>query len=266
MAVWVPAMIASPPHRDLHPVGELEADGSLLLVVERTHESAELETKSVVPHDFIHYALESIAGLRSSVWGLVARGYSFVELNGKDAMKGASVPRDELAHEQNGIGLDVSIRKAEASDAAAIAAIILPTIREGATYALDPDMSEADALAYWMGSDKETFVAEEDGVILGTYYIRPNQAGGGRHVCNCGYMTSATATGRGIARRMCHHSMDYARSKGYRAMQFNFVVSTNERAVRLWQSLGFEIVGRLPLAFRHPTAGYVDALVMYQQL
>ncbi|WPB79125.1 GNAT family N-acetyltransferase [Archangium violaceum] len=158
------------------------------------------------------------------------------------------------------------IRNAEADDAKAIAAIILPTIREGTTYALDPNMSEADALAYWMGPDKETFVAEEDGVILGTYYMRPNQAGGGRHVCNCGYMTSATATGRGIARRMCEHSLEHARSRGYRAMQFNFVVSTNERAVRLWQSLGFEVIGRLPAAFRHPTAGYVDAFVMYQQL
>lgn len=158
------------------------------------------------------------------------------------------------------------IRKAEAGDAKAIAAIILPTLREGATYALDPDMSEADALVYWMGPDKETFVAEEDGVILGTYYMRPNQAGGGRHVCNCGYMTSAAATGRGVARRMCEHSLGHARSRGYRAMQFNFVVSTNERAVRLWQSLGFEIVGRLPGAFQHPTAGDVDAFVMYQQL
>ncbi|ATB28279.1 GNAT family N-acetyltransferase [Melittangium boletus] len=158
------------------------------------------------------------------------------------------------------------IKKAEASDAKAIAAIILPTIREGATYALDPNMSETDALAYWMGPDKETFVAEENGVILGTYYMRPNQAGGGRHVCNCGYMTSAAATGRGVARRMCEHSLEHARSRGYQAMQFNFVISTNERAVRLWQSLGFEIVGRLPAAFRHPTAGYVDALVMYQHL
>lgn len=158
------------------------------------------------------------------------------------------------------------IRKAESGDAEAIAAIILPTIREGATYALDPNMSEADALAYWMRPDQQTFVAEEDGVILGTYYMRPNQAGGGKHVCNCGYMTSAVATGRGVARRMCEHSLEYARSEGYRAMQFNFVVSTNERAVRLWQSLGFEVVGRLPAAFRHPSAGYVDAFVMYQQL
>ena len=158
------------------------------------------------------------------------------------------------------------IREVKASDASAVTAIILPVIREGATYALDPDMTEADALAYWMGHDKETFVAEQNGVLLGTYYMRPNQAGGGRHVCNCGYMTHAAAGGRGIARRMCEHSLGYARSRGYRAMQFNFVVGTNARAVRLWQSLGFEIVGRLPAAFRHPTHGYVDAFVMYRLL
>ena len=160
----------------------------------------------------------------------------------------------------------LNIRKAEARDAAAIAEIILPTIREGATYTLDPNLSEQAALAYWMGPDKETFIAEQQGAILGTYYIRPNQAGGGRHVCNCGYMTASAATGRGVARRMCEHSLEHARSQGYRAMQFNFVVSTNDRAVKLWQSLGFEIVGRLPSAFKHPSAGYVDAFVMYRQL
>src|SRR4051794_22876772 len=102
--------------------------------------------------------------------------------------------------------LAMLIRKAAPADAAAIAAIILPTIREGATYALDPGMSEADALGYWMGPDKETFVAEEEGAIVGTYYLRPNQAGGGAHVGNCGYMTAASAGGRGIARLMCEHS------------------------------------------------------------
>jgi len=160
----------------------------------------------------------------------------------------------------------MTIRLADPDDAAAIWSIIGTTIRSGETYTLDPQMSEADALAYWLGADKETFVAEEDGAILGTYYIRPNQAGGGAHVCNCGYMTRADAIGRGIARQMCEHSLEHARARGYRAMQFNFVVSTNERAVRLWQSLGFEIVGRLPRAFRHPTRGYVDALVMFQAL
>jgi ribosomal protein S18 acetylase RimI-like enzyme len=109
-------------------------------------------------------------------------------------------------------------------------------------------------------------VAEADGEILGTYYMRANQAGGGRHVCNCGYMTSSSATGRGVARAMCRHSLEYARQRGYRGMQFNFVVGSNTRAVALWRSFGFEIVGRLPEAFDHPTLGYVDALVMFRPL
>lgn len=162
--------------------------------------------------------------------------------------------------------MTLTIRPAAADDAPAIARIIVPTIREGTTYALDREMSEADALRFWMGADKQTFVAEEAGEVLGTYFIRANQGGGGRHVCNCGYMTSATATGRGVARSMCRHSLAHAKAQGYRAMQFNFVVSTNERAVRLWQSLGFEIVGVLPEAFQHPVHGYVDAFVMYRDL
>lgn len=125
------------------------------------------------------------------------------------------------------------VRKAEANDAAAIVRIIMPTIREGAAYALDPAMSEADALAYWFAPDKQVFVAEQDGAALGTYYLRTNQPGGGNHVCNCGYMTAAEASGRGIARLMCEDSLVRAREQGYRAMQFNFVVSKNERAVGL---------------------------------
>jgi ribosomal protein S18 acetylase RimI-like enzyme len=158
------------------------------------------------------------------------------------------------------------IRPALPDDSPAIWAVIGPVIRAGETYALDRGMSEAAALAYWLGPEKETFVAEEEGRIIGTYYLRANQAGGGRHVCNCGYVTSAEAAGRGVARRMGLHSLDEARARGYRAMQFNFVVATNERAVRLWESLGFEIVGRLPLAFDHPTLGYVDALLMFRPL
>jgi ribosomal protein S18 acetylase RimI-like enzyme len=127
-------------------------------------------------------------------------------------------------------------------------------------------MTEAQALAYWSRSDHETFVAEADGEVVGTYYLRPNQAGGGKHVCNCGYVTSATATGRGVARAMCEHSLEQARRRGYRAMQFNFVVSSNRRAVALWKSMGFYVVGRLPGAFEHPALGYVDALVMFRAL
>ncbi len=158
------------------------------------------------------------------------------------------------------------IGPATKEDAAAIWAIIGPTIQAGETYALPRDMSEADALAYWMGPDRETFVAEEDARIVGTYYLKPNQAGGGDHVANCGYMTASAAASRGIARRMCEHSLERAGQRGFRAMQFNFVAGTNERAIRLWKSLGFETVGRLPLAFRHPTLGYVDALVMFRAL
>jgi ribosomal protein S18 acetylase RimI-like enzyme len=158
------------------------------------------------------------------------------------------------------------IRPAHQDDAPAIWAIIGPVIRAGETYALDSQMSEADALAYWLAADKDTFVAEDDDGIVGTYFLRRNQAGGGAHVCNCGYITSPAATGRGVARRMCAHSLDLARARGYLAMQFNFVISTNTRAVRLWEAMGFAIVGRLPLAFKHPTLGYVDALVMHRML
>jgi ribosomal protein S18 acetylase RimI-like enzyme len=162
--------------------------------------------------------------------------------------------------------MNLRIRAAGAADHGAIARIILPTIRAGETYALDRDLGEAEALAYWTGADRETFVAEADGLVLGTYYLRANQAGGGAHVANCGFMTAAEAAGRGVARTMCAHSLDRARARGYAAMQFNFVVSTNVRAVRLWESFGFDVVGRLPGAFRHPSRGPVDALVMFRAL
>lgn len=160
----------------------------------------------------------------------------------------------------------MQIRPARKADEAAIWSIIEPVIRAGETYALPRDMSRAEALAYWLGPDRETFVAEEEGRLLGTYYLRANQPGGGAHVANCGFMTDSASLGRGVARRMGEHALAHARSRGFRAMQFNFVVSTNERAVRLWQSLGFAVVGRLPAAFHHPVRGDVDALVMYRAL
>jgi ribosomal protein S18 acetylase RimI-like enzyme len=163
-------------------------------------------------------------------------------------------------------GVATNIRPATPADAAAIWSTIEPVIRAGETLALDPDLSRAQALAYWTGPDKDVFVAEQEGAIVGTYFIRPNQAGGGNHVCNCGYVTAGRATGRGVARRMCEHSIAMARAEGYRAMQFNFVVSTNRGAVALWQKMGFAVVGTLPAAFRHPAQGFVDAFIMYQML
>ena len=144
--------------------------------------------------------------------------------------------------------------------------IIEPIIRAGETYTLPRNMDKTAAIEYWLFEEHEVFVAEENGDIVGTYFLQANQQGGGAHVANCGYITAVTATGRGVARAMCEHSLERARARGFRAMQFNFVVSTNERAVRLWQSFGFEIVGTLPKAFLHPTLGYVDAYVMHRDL
>jgi len=161
------------------------------------------------------------------------------------------------------------IRPAVGGDEAAIGRIITPVIRAGETYALPTNWTEAEALAYWGSPGHTVFVAvDDDGAVVGTYYIRPNQraGGGGDHVANCAFMTAASATGRGVATAMCAHALQYAAAAGYRAMQFNFVVSTNARAVALWQRFGFDIVGRLPGAFRHPTLGRVDALVMYRTL
>jgi ribosomal protein S18 acetylase RimI-like enzyme len=152
------------------------------------------------------------------------------------------------------------------ADADPIWAILEPTIRAGETYTLPRDMTCKDALDYWFALRHEVFVAEDAAQIVGTYFLQANQQGGGSHVANCGYITAPWATGRGVARAMCAHSLKRARERGFTAMQFNVVVSTNERAVALWQHFGFEIVGRLPGAFQHPIKGLVDALVMYRSL
>jgi ribosomal protein S18 acetylase RimI-like enzyme len=160
----------------------------------------------------------------------------------------------------------INVRPASPRDTPAIWAILEPIIRAGETYALPRDMSRADALAYWCAPSNEVFVAEEGARILGTYLLRANQLGGGHHIANCGYMTAPTAQGRGVARRMLEHSLERAKARGFRGMQFNFVVSANERAIRTWQQAGFEIVGTLPRAFSHPKLGFIDALVMFRAL
>jgi ribosomal protein S18 acetylase RimI-like enzyme len=160
----------------------------------------------------------------------------------------------------------MTIRPAESADANAIWAILESTIRAAETYTLPQNMEREQALAYWFSPEHTVFVAEQDGEVLGSYYLRSNQQGGGAHVCNCGYMTAARASGRGVATAMCGHSLEYARSRGFRAMQFNFVVSSNEAAIHLWEKFGFVTIGRLPEAFLHPVLGYVDALVMYRIL
>jgi ribosomal protein S18 acetylase RimI-like enzyme len=168
----------------------------------------------------------------------------------------------------------LTIRPAQPSDADAIWAILEPIIRAGEVFTTPRDMDRDAALAYWFANNHEVFCAEDvdqdsgkdGGDLIGTYFLCPNQPGGGAHVANCGYATAAASQGRGVARAMCLHSLDHAKQRGYRAMQFNFVVATNQRALRLWQSCGFETVGRLLEAFLHPTAGYTDAYIMYRSL
>ncbi len=160
----------------------------------------------------------------------------------------------------------IQIRPATDADRAAILAIVAPVLRAGQTYAIARDLTDAQTLAYWFAPTHEVFVAHDNGTVLGTYYLMANQAGGGAHVANCGYMTAPAAQGKGVARAMCEHSLSHAAARGFRAMQFNHVVSTNTRAVALWQSLGFEIVGTLPGAFNHPIHGYVGSYVMFKTL
>ncbi|WP_210301920.1 GNAT family N-acetyltransferase [Methylobacterium brachythecii] len=160
----------------------------------------------------------------------------------------------------------ITIRPASVADRSAILAILEPIVRAGDTYALPSDWSGDAILDYWMAPAHRVLVAEIGGRVLGTCYLRPNQFGGGAHVANAGYATHADAAGRGIARAMALHSFDVAREAGFTAMQFNFVVASNERAVSLWRSFGFAEVGQLPGAFRHPRLGFVDALVMHRML
>jgi L-amino acid N-acyltransferase YncA len=160
----------------------------------------------------------------------------------------------------------MQLRLASPSDHPQIWSVLAPVFRAGQTYAVPRDISEAEAIALWCAQPKATYVAFDGDHILGTYYIKTNAQGGGAHVCNCGYVTAEAARGKGVARAMCLHSQDEARGLGYRAMQFNLVLASNAAAVALWHKLGFETVGRLPDAFDHPSAGLVDAHVMYKWL
>lgn len=160
----------------------------------------------------------------------------------------------------------MTIRPAKESDADAIWEIFHAVVASGDTYVFAPDMPREEAMAYWFRADTHTYVAENDGGIVGTYVVKPNQPALGSHVANAAFMVSPAARGLGVGRRMGEHCLEEARRLGFRAMQFNFVVSTNEPAVRLWQQLGFAIIGTLPGAFRHAQLGFVDAYVMFQTL
>ncbi len=161
---------------------------------------------------------------------------------------------------------DVVIRPVEKDDQSSIWQIIQAVIASGDTYVFSPDSSKDNMLAYWCGPDKHTFVALLDDQIVGTFFIKDNFPDLGAHVANAGFMTSPIEFGKGIGRTMGHHALEIAKDLGYLAMQFNFVVKSNHRAVKLWQSLGFQIIGEIPDAYQHRTHGLTDAFIMWRRL
>ncbi|MEC4089719.1 MULTISPECIES: GNAT family N-acetyltransferase [Pseudoalteromonas] len=139
-------------------------------------------------------------------------------------------------------------------------------IEQQETYAFDPDMSQQQAYALWCQKVDNAYVMVEGDEILGSYYLKANAMGPSNHICNCGYMVAPQARGKGIARTLCEHSQSEAIKLGYRAMQFNSVVASNQVAVQLWQRLGYQIIGTIPKAYRHPSLGFVDSHIMYKWL
>ena len=160
----------------------------------------------------------------------------------------------------------MNIRPALDSDRDAVWKIFQATIAPGDAFVYDPNTPREEAMAYWFAKGTRTYVAEQGGKVAGSYILRANRPGLGDHVSNAGFMVDPAARGLGIGRAMGEHALAEARRLGYRAMQFNFVISTNESAVQLWQRLGFKIVGTLPGAFRHARKGLVDAYVMFRHL
>lgn len=161
---------------------------------------------------------------------------------------------------------DLTIREIGADEFGLLWPIFHEVIAAGDTYSYAPGMSLDEARRLWTSGGARCFIALLDGACVGGYMLRANQPGLGNHVANCGYMVAPEMRGRGIAGAMCEHSLAQAREAGFTAMQFNFAVSTNEGAVRLWQKHGFEIIGRIPNAFRHARLGLVDAFIMYRTL
>lgn len=160
----------------------------------------------------------------------------------------------------------IEIKKAVVSDQPRIWEIIKSIIAAGDTYAFAPDSSEEKMLAFWCGADKQTYVARLEDEIVGTFFLKPNQPDLGAHIANAGYMVAPEASGKGIGKTMAEFSLEEARKLGYAAMQFNFVVKSNANAIRLWQTLGFQIIGEIPEAFRHREKGLTSALIMYRRL
>ena len=160
----------------------------------------------------------------------------------------------------------LSARIASNKDEEALWGILEPMVRQGGTYVFSLDKSKKSMMGYWMGADKVTFVVENEGVVVGTFYLKANQEGLGDHICNAGFVVSRDAEGQGVGRWMGEFAQAAAQSRGFLAMQFNFVIQSNQKAVHLWKSLGFSVIGEIPEAYRHPELGLVPALIFHKKL
>ncbi len=160
----------------------------------------------------------------------------------------------------------VEIRKAEDKDKPAVWQIIRAVLAGDNTYVFPSNSTEEEMTAYWFATDKLVFVALSEGVVVGTFWIKANQPGHGEHVANAAYMVAPAASGKGVGKKMALFSLDTARQAGFTAMQFNIVIKTNTVAVKLWQSIGFEIIGEIPDAFDNGRDGPANAYIMYRKL
>ena len=162
--------------------------------------------------------------------------------------------------------MTASIRRATDADWEAIWPFFREIVAAGESYAYPVDLGKEAGRKIWLETPLATYVAEVEGSVMGSYYLKPNQLGPGSHICNAGFMVSAAAQGKGLGRAMAEHALDQARVMGFRAMQFNCVVASNKGAVALWERLGFRVIGTIPDGFRHRELGLVDALIMFKEL
>ncbi len=160
----------------------------------------------------------------------------------------------------------LSARIANDEDEEALWGILEPMVRKGGTYVFSLDKTKESMMGYWMGTDKTTFVVEKEGVAVGTFYLKANQEGLGDHICNAGFVVSRNVEGQGVGRWMGEYAQVAAKSRGFLAIQFNFVIKSNQKAVHLWKSLGFSVIGEIPEAYRHPNLGLVSSLIFYKKL
>ena len=161
---------------------------------------------------------------------------------------------------------EIKITPATEKDFAEIWRIFQSVIVKGDTYVNRAETTKDEARAKWMSKSAKTFIAKIDGKILGAYLLKPNQVDRGSHIGNASYIVDENCRGLGVGKALALHSIHFAKEAGYKAIQFNFVVSTNSAAIKLWQSVGFRIIGTIPQAFNHKDLGYVDAYIMFREL